>query len=123
MRNSVKDEKCTLSEQDKETVNTTVDEGISWLDSHQNEDKKTYSDKQEEYSAKLTPIFQAASGGAAGGMPGGGMPAGFDPSQFSQGGGMPAGFDPSQFAQAQGGAAAAATRARARQRVAPQGCR
>jgi heat shock protein 1/8 len=108
MRNSVKDEKCTLSEEDKETVNSTVDEGISWLDSHQSEDKKTYSDKQEEYSAKLTPIFQAASGGQAGGMPGG-MPAGFDPSQFSQGGGMPAGFDPSQFAQAQGGAAAASS--------------
>jgi uncharacterized protein YhjY with autotransporter beta-barrel domain len=104
MRNSVKDEKCTLSEQDKETVNSTVDEGISWLDTHQSEDKKTYSDKQEEYSAKLTPIFQAASGGQAGGMP-----AGFDPSQFSQGGGMPAGFDPSQFAQAQGGAAAASS--------------
>jgi L1 cell adhesion molecule like protein len=56
MKNSILDDKCTLSEKDKETVKSTVEEGIEWLNSHQNEDKKTYSDKQDEYTSKLSNL-------------------------------------------------------------------
>lgn len=96
MKNSATDEKSTLSEENKTTIKDSVDEGLKWLDSHQDESKDVYNDKLKEIQDKLTPILQTASGGEGG--PPGGMPAGFDPSQFA--GGMPEGFDPSQFAGA-----------------------
>jgi len=69
MKNSILDDKCTLSEQDKETVKNTTNEGIEWLNSHQNEDKKTYSDKQEEYTSKLSKLFQQQPPMGEGGIP------------------------------------------------------
>lgn len=78
MKNYIIDDKCTLSDEDKETVKTTVNEGISWLDSHQNEDKKTYTDKQEEYTSKLSKYQQQPP------MPGGGVPPNFDPTKFAK---------------------------------------
>jgi L1 cell adhesion molecule like protein len=93
MRNAVSEEASQVSEQNKEVVNETVDEGLKWLESHQAEAKDVYVDKLKEVQDKLSPIFASS-----GGVPGqGGMPEGFDPSQFQQGGGMPQGFDPSQF--------------------------
>lgn len=71
MKNSILDDKCTLSEKDKETVKSTVEEGIEWLNSHQNEDKKTYSDKQDEYTSKLSNL-QTTS------IPGGREPTKFE---------------------------------------------
>ena len=87
MKNAVNDEKSTVSEDNKKIITDTVDEGVKWLDEHQNEPKEAYTEKQEEYSKKLTPILQSAGSGAApeGGMPGGGgFPAGMDPSMFTK---------------------------------------
>lgn len=82
MKNAVNDEKSTLSEEHKTTIKDSVDEGLKWLDSHQNETKDIYENKLKELQDKLTPILQSASSGEGG--PPGGMPAGFDPSQFAQ---------------------------------------
>jgi L1 cell adhesion molecule like protein len=87
MKNAVNDEKSTVSEDNKKIITDTVAEGVKWLDEHQNEPKEAYTEKQEEYSKKLTPILQSSGGGSvpgAEGMPGGGFPAGMDPSMFTK---------------------------------------
>jgi len=105
MRNSVKDEKATIPEEVKTNINESIDEGLKWLEEHQNETKQVYEDKMKELQDKLTPLLQSAGGAGPGA---GGMPAGFDPSQFAGAGGaaggadysgpgMPPGFDPSKF--------------------------
>ena len=102
MKNSIKDEKVKIPEDDQKTINDTVEEELKWLNDHQNEEKQVYEDKLKELQDKLTPILTKAAGGApnAGGMPGG-MPGGFPggmpggmPAGFPGGmpGGMPAGF-------------------------------
>lgn len=86
MKNAVNDGKSTVSEDNKKIITDTVDEGIKWLDDHQNEPKEVYTEKQEEYSKKLTPILQSAGGEGipgAGGMPSG-FPSGMDPSMFTK---------------------------------------
>lgn len=84
LKSSITDEmKAKLSEDDLKTLDSIKDEGIKWVDEHQNEDKKTYENKLKEYTDKVQPImiklYQQAGGqnGAPGGMPfTGGMPGG-----------------------------------------------
>jgi L1 cell adhesion molecule like protein len=77
MRNSMRDEKATqLPDDVKTTINDTVDEGLKWLETHQDESKTVYEDKLKELQDKLTPLL--------GGGGEGGMPTGFDPSQFTK---------------------------------------
>jgi L1 cell adhesion molecule like protein len=85
MKNSMRDEKMQISEDNKKTINESVDEALKWLDSHQNESKDVYENKMKELQDKLTPILTSAAGtsGDTGGMPPGGFPAGFDPSAFT----------------------------------------
>eukprot|EP01090_Pellita_catalonica_P004236 TRINITY_DN1406_c0_g1_i3.p1 TRINITY_DN1406_c0_g1~~TRINITY_DN1406_c0_g1_i3.p1 ORF type:complete len:708 (-),score=188.96 TRINITY_DN1406_c0_g1_i3:41-2080(-) len=88
MRNTLKDEKVAgaLSEEDKTTLNTLVEESIQWLDKNQTAEKDEYDYKKKELEEKVNPIFAKMyqqAGGAAGGMPGG-MPGGM--------GGMPGGM-------------------------------
>ena len=84
MKNSIRDEKVQVSEENKKTINDTVDEALKWLDEHQNDTKDVYENKMKELQDKLTPILTSAAGAAAGGgMPQGGFPAGFDPSAFT----------------------------------------
>lgn len=92
MRNTIKDEKIAgqLSAEDKTTIETAVDETVSWLDANQLGEVEEFEDKQKELEGKCGPIIQrmysqAGGGGAEGGMPGG-MPGGFPGA-----GGMPTG--------------------------------
>lgn len=85
MKNSIRDEKVQVSEENKKTINETVDEALKWLDDHQNDSKDVYENKIKELQDKLTPILTSAAGasGDTGSMPSGGFPAGFDPSAFT----------------------------------------
>ena len=85
MKNSIRDEKVQVSEDNKKTINDTVDEALKWLDNHQNDSKDVYENKIKELQDKLTPILTSSAGasGDTGGMPPGGFPAGFDPSAFT----------------------------------------
>jgi len=83
--------KSKMEPDDLEKVNTTVDNGKEWLDSHQSEECDEYESKMKEYEDVISPIITklSQSGGMPGGMPGGmsgGMPGGMP--DFS-GGGMP----------------------------------
>ena len=85
MKNSIRDEKVQVSEDNKKTINDTVDEALKWLDNHQNDSKDVYENKIKELLDKLTPILKSSAGasGDTGGIPQGGFPAGFDPSAFT----------------------------------------
>jgi L1 cell adhesion molecule like protein len=72
---------------DKENLERSIDDTISWLDSNPSAEKEEYEEKQKELEGVAMPILQNMAGGA-GGMPGGGMggmpdmgsaPAGSDP--------------------------------------------
>eukprot|EP01029_Cantina_marsupialis_P009706 TRINITY_DN224_c0_g1_i3.p1 TRINITY_DN224_c0_g1~~TRINITY_DN224_c0_g1_i3.p1 ORF type:complete len:648 (-),score=217.84 TRINITY_DN224_c0_g1_i3:123-2066(-) len=87
VKNSIREEKLAaqLTEDNKKTIEDSIEEVVSWLDEHQNCEKEEYEAKQKELETKLMPIltkaYQAAAGGtgAPEGMPGGmpgGMPAG-----------------------------------------------
>ena len=87
MKNTMSDEKLAskLSDDDKSTVTSKIDETTSWLDANQMAEKEEYEAKQKELEAVVNPILAALGGGAGGaGMPGGmpdmggmgGMPGG-----------------------------------------------
>ena len=58
LKNSITDEiKAKLSEDDLKTLDDIKDEGIKWLDEHQNEDKETYENKLKEYTDKTQSIM------------------------------------------------------------------
>ena len=126
MKNSVKDEKSTMSEDSKTTITESVDDALKWLDEHQYESKESYDDKLKELQDKLTPLLQSASGGASepgsssGPVPGGntpgpsppkndGNPPTVDMSSMFGAGGMPdmsslfANMDPSVLQKAMAG--------------------
>ena len=58
-RNTVREDKVkeTLGADTVKEVEEWVTEGISWLDSHQTEDKETYDGKQKEYEEKIRPVM------------------------------------------------------------------
>ena len=62
MKNSIRDEKIQISEENKKTINETVDETLKWLDDHQNDTKDVYENKLKELQDKLTPILTSATG-------------------------------------------------------------
>lgn len=68
-RNSVQEEKVKekLSEADRTQVETTVKDGLSWLDENREADKEAVKAKQEEWEASIKPILMKlyASGAAA----------------------------------------------------------
>lgn len=96
IRNSLSDEKLkdAISEEDRTTLNTKVEETQSWVDANQNAELDEFEAKKKELQDLWQPIimkaYQASGGqpgqgmpGMPGGMPGGGMPGGMP------GGGMP----------------------------------
>ncbi|CAH0367694.1 unnamed protein product [Pelagomonas calceolata] len=90
MKNTMSDEKLAskLSDDDKSTVTSKIDETTSWLDANQMAEKEEYEAKQKELEAVVNPILAALGGGAGGGMPGG-MPGGTCmPDMGGMGGGM-----------------------------------
>jgi len=84
MKNTLNDEKMKdkIDPEDKKTIETAIDEAITWLDNNQLAELDEFEDKQKELEGVCNPIIQkmyAAAGGAPGGpggMPGGGMPGG-----------------------------------------------
>ena len=90
MKNSIRDDKVKIPEDDQKTINDSVEQELKWLETHQNEDRKVYEDKLKELQDKLTPILTKASGG----MPNaGGMPQGFPGGAFPEGMNMPKEFN------------------------------
>jgi endoplasmic reticulum chaperone BiP len=74
LRNQINDKEklgAKLSEEDKEALETAVNEAIDWLDEHKDADKEQYQEKQKELEAVANPILQkvyaAGGGGGAGG--------------------------------------------------------
>lgn len=101
VKSSILEEKVasSLGEDDKKTVNNTVDETLSWINNNTNADKDTYLNKKKEVEDKIMPIMSklGGGGGTPSGMPSGtpsGMPPGFDPSQFTKSAGSPQPQDP-----------------------------
>jgi heat shock protein 1/8 len=88
MKSSTNDDKVKLPEEDKTTISSTVEEGLKWLEEHQNEGKEVYENKLKEIQDKLTPILTKSMGaaGGAGGMPNmpEGFPANFDPKDLPE---------------------------------------
>ena len=90
MKSTLGDEKIKdkFSEEDRATLDTMIENNMTWLDSHQSEDGETYESKLKECEGIASPImtkmYQAAGGGAPQGMPGG-MPEGM-PSDSTTGG-------------------------------------
>merc|ERR1712146_720359 len=83
MRSSMNEEALAskLSEEDKASANSKIQEIMAWLDGNQAAAKEDYEAKQRELEAVITPILRRAStagadgaGGAAPGGGGGGFP-------------------------------------------------
>merc|ERR1719502_1400293 len=95
---SLNDEKLKgkVSEEDKSTILSKVEDTINWLDANQDNEKEEYEAKQKELEGICNPIMQKmyAGGAGAGGMPpgGAGMPGGFPGGMPPGGAGMPGGF-------------------------------
>jgi L1 cell adhesion molecule like protein len=99
MKNTTKDEQISskLSEDDKKTINDTVDAALRWSESNPTATKEEYEEKQKELEGKLQPIMMKMyqGGGGDGGMPQG-FPQGGMPQGFPQGGFPQGGFPPQQ---------------------------
>ena len=80
MRNSINDEKLKdkLEAEDRETIETAINETTTWLDANQLAEKEEFDAKQKELEAICNPIMMKVYQGAGGegGMPEGGMPGG-----------------------------------------------
>merc|ERR1719158_1237134 len=71
LKNSINDEKLqnTISEEDKRTISTTVQETIAWLETAHNAEKEEYEQRQKELETRCNPIMaklyaESTSGGA-----------------------------------------------------------
>ena len=93
LRNTMNDDKVKdkITEEDKSTLTTAIDEAISWLDANQTGATEEYESRQKELEGVASPIMMKmyqGAGGEAGGMPGmDGMPGG--PGGFPGAGGAP----------------------------------
>lgn len=69
LKNSVLTEESSLSDEDKTTIETLVNETIEWLDSHPNENVETYEEKRKQVESVCSPIvskmYQSASSASA----------------------------------------------------------
>jgi L1 cell adhesion molecule like protein len=103
MRNTLNEEKlkAAFTEDDKKTIESTVSEGLQWLEGNREAEAAVIEGKQKELEAKFNPIMMRvyqATGGAGmpgmGGMPGGaGFPGGGFPGGAPGGGATDAGVD------------------------------
>ena len=63
LRNTVDDTlKDKIESSDKEKISSAVTEALSWLESHQSDDKETYDDKKKEIEQIANPIIAKAYG-------------------------------------------------------------
>ena len=75
MKNTLNDEKLSskISEEDKTTISSKVDETLKWLDENQEGEKTVFEEKKKELESVCMPIMTKAYQSA---MPAGGMPGG-----------------------------------------------
>jgi len=66
------DNKDKLKEEDKETVETAVNDLIDWLEANQDAEKEEYEEKKEEFMKTVQPIVSQLGAPKAGGAEGGG---------------------------------------------------
>jgi len=84
-----------MEPEDKTTLESKIEETISWLDSNPAAEKEEYEEKQKELEGIAMPILQKMGGAAgAGGMPGGMPDMGGMPGAGGAPGGAPAAEDP-----------------------------
>jgi len=70
------DNKDKLKEEDKETVETAVNDLIDWLEANQDAEKEEYEEKKEEFMKTVQPIVSQLGAPKAGGAEGGGAEGG-----------------------------------------------
>ena len=99
VKQSINDEKLKdkISEEDKTTVTENIEEILTWLTEHQDEEKEMYTEKYTEFEQVVSPIMtkiyqQSMPGGMPGGMQGGMPPGMAEAMQGGMPGGMPAGM-------------------------------
>jgi heat shock protein 1/8 len=87
VRNSINDEKVKskLSDGDRKTIESAVEEALHWLEEHHGAEKEEYEEKQKALESKVMPLMTKLYGGA-GGAPGGFPGAGGDDEPSSAGG-------------------------------------
>ena len=70
-RNSLKNGETDAAKAAWTEAETTIEEGIKWLDDHREETKEVFEEKMKEVEAKINPIMTKmySSGGPPGGMP------------------------------------------------------
>ena len=73
LKNQLADEENedALSEEDRETLETAVNDLIDWLDGNQDAEKEEYEEKKEEFMATVQPLASQLGGGGAEGGGGG----------------------------------------------------
>lgn len=76
LKNTVNEGKLQISDDDKQKVQSKVEEIIGWLDNNQTATKEEYEEQQKELEGVANPIISAAYGGAGGGGPAPGGDAG-----------------------------------------------
>ena len=92
LKSTLDDEKVKdkISEEDKTSVLESVNNAMSWVDSHQSEEASVYEEKQKEVESVANEIMKKlyAEGGAPGGMPNmpGGMPPNMEEMMKNMGG-------------------------------------
>jgi len=101
LRNTLRDEnlKGKFNENDKQKLESKIDEITQWVETHPTEDKDAYEAKQKELESVAMPIMSKLAGegggpggpGGPGGFPGGGFPGGGFPGGGFPGGGFPGG--------------------------------
>jgi len=84
VKNSVNDKQLEgkIGDDEKQQINTTIDDALKWMESNTDSVKEDYEKKQKEVEEIITPIFQklGAGMGGMGGMGGSGM--NFNPEDF-----------------------------------------
>jgi L1 cell adhesion molecule like protein len=86
VRNSINDEKVKskLSEADRSTIESSVEEALRWLEDHVGAEKEEFEEKQKALESKVMPIMTKLYGGAGGagaGFPGA---AGAEPRDYDE---------------------------------------
>ena len=87
--------KTALSEEERKTIETTLDEGMKWLEEHQSSTKEEFEEKRKEVEGIINPfamkMYQNMPGNAPEGMPPGSAPGGMPPGMPGMAG-MPGGM-------------------------------
>jgi len=82
-KQAVDDEKCTLTDEEKETVHSTVTSGIQWLETNESATLEEVEAEKKQWEAVLHPLMTKMYG--AGASPGaGGMPSGMDANMMAE---------------------------------------